>query len=298
MYILAFLTAYILAKKYLAKQEQPLLNKKQLEDLFLYGIVGLLLGARLFYVFVYGFSEFAGNPLSIIWPFQGGQFVGISGLSFHGGVIGGVIGVLVYCWRFKINFLAAADLMAMVIPFGYTWGRLGNFINGELYGRITAAGWGMLFPQATPVFTYHIWVQQIAEQIGMDITGDIFVNLPRYPSQLVQGFAEGLLVGLLLWFVIARFKKFNGMVTAFMFMGFGFARFFVEYLREPDSHLGFVVALGPGDNLPQLFTSFLNLSMGQILSLFMILAGAAIFVASYILNKKQIALDFKVRSKN
>jgi phosphatidylglycerol:prolipoprotein diacylglycerol transferase len=277
MYIVAFGVAYFLTVRSLNREQNPLLNKRQTEDLFLSGIIGLLVGARLFYVFVYNFGEYMANPLAIIWPFSNGRFVGIQGLSFHGGVIGAAIGVAVYCYRHKIRILAAYDLVCRAIPFGYTFGRIGNFINAELYGKVSAGWFAMLFPHAEPVMAYHPWAQAIAAKTGIDISGKIAVNLPRYPSQLYEAFFEGLVLGLFLWFVIAPRKKFNGAVTAWFLMGYGLVRFFIEYMREPDSQLGFIIRLGKGGDTPEIFTSFLNFSMGQLLCLLMVAAGAALY---------------------
>jgi phosphatidylglycerol:prolipoprotein diacylglycerol transferase len=164
------------------------------------------------------------------------RFTGISGMSYHGGLIGVILAALYFTRRNGLSFLEMADLFIPGIPLGYTFGRLGNFINGELYGRITTAKIGMHFPQAG---------------------GDAL----RHPSQLYEAFFEGVVLFILLWSLRRRVELPGAMLGIYL-MGYGTVRFFIEFARQPDDHLGFV---------------WLNFSMGQLLCLGMILGGAAIW---------------------
>ena len=240
MYIAAFLTTYLIVM-YRIKREARFAgySSEMVQDLFIWAITGLIVGARLGYVLFYNFSYYAQHPLEIILPFEfspdGIRFVGISGMSYHGGAIGVVLAGLIFCRKYKTDFWNLADLLCPVIPLGYTFGRIGNFINGELYGRITTAAWGMYFPQAP---THQL----------------------RHPSQLYEAFFEGLFLFAILWrFREARIPK--GAFLGVYLIGYGAVRFIIEMFREPDSQLGFV--LGP-------FT------MGQLLCLAMIIAGIAL----------------------
>lgn len=290
MYIVAFGIAYALFKKQLNESPKPALTEKQTDDLFFTAIVLLLLGARLFYVLFYNPAAYLADPLSIIWPFDGKQFVGIQGLSYHGGLAGGIAGIILYCKRQKISLAKTFDLVGASIPFGYTFGRLGNFINAELYGKVTANPLGVLFPQAEPVFASLPWAQKIAEAAGIAASG-AFVNLPRHPSQLYEALFEGIVLGLFLWFFVRKRVKTPGMTGAFYIMGYGFMRFFIEYLREPDEQLGYILAFGHGKETPQIFASLLNFSMGQLWCLLM-MAGAALWM---VLLKRNAARQPKAR---
>jgi phosphatidylglycerol:prolipoprotein diacylglycerol transferase len=158
-------------------------------------------------------------------------------MSYHGGAIAVLIATIIFCRRRRIDFWRFADLFSSAIPLGYTFGRFGNFINGELYGRATDVPWGMVFPLDP-------------------------LRLLRHPSQLYEAFFEGIVVFAVLWMVRKRFS-FTGALFALYIMGYGAVRFFIEFFRQPDAQLGFV--LGP-------------FSMGQLLCLLMIAAGAAIYV--------------------
>ncbi len=284
MYIVAFSIAYWLFQK--QHKAEPFLSKESIENMFFSGILGLLLGARLFYVLVYNFDMLLSRPWMILWPFDGGQFVGIQGLSYHGGVIGAVIALILYCRKQGLSFLKLADLWAAAIPFAYTFGRLGNFANAELYGKATASGWGMLFPYAKPFSTQLSWVRQMAQDVGISISQLTSVNLPRHPSQLYEAFFEGIVLGLVLWFIVRKKHSTTGAVIASYIFGYGLVRFFIEYLREPDEQLGYIMAWGPGADTPGLFVSWLNFSMGQILCLIMMVGSAGWFVSLKMRNKR------------
>ena len=224
MYILGFFFSYLLIQGQLKRQKPPLLSKEQLLDLFFYLVLGLILGARLGYVFFYNLNSYLQHPLEILAVWHGG-------MSFHGGLLG----VLAACWWYrrknKISLLELGDLLIVTAPIGLGLGRLANFINAELVGRVTTVPWGMVFPQAGP--------------------------LPRHPSQLYEAFLEGFLLFLLLW-VNKDKKKFQGALVARFLILYGVFRIFIEFFREPDVQIGYLLGL---------------ITMGQLLSILMIIIG-------------------------
>jgi phosphatidylglycerol:prolipoprotein diacylglycerol transferase len=235
MYLVAFGTTYWLLLYRINRESRFNLSKESIQGLMTAMIIGLVLGARLGYVVFYNLSYYSKHPLEIFLPFSfsnGLQFTGISGMSYHGGLIGVLLAAFIFIRRHRLDFLGMADLVAPVAPLGYTFGRLGNFINGELFGRVTTHPLGMYFPSAP----------------GASL---------RHPSQLYEALFEGLLLFVILWGIRKRHFP-SGAMLAFYLIGYGTVRFFIEFFREPDSHLGFV------------WRSF---SMGQVLCLAMVLAG-------------------------
>lgn len=246
MYIVAFSVVYFLSL-YRLKKESFGYSRITLENYFVWAILGLMLGARFGYVFFYNFNYYLAHPLEIILPFSfsnGFHFTGLAGMSYHGGLIGVLLATGIFCYKNKINYLGFADFLVPSIPLGYTFGRLGNFINGELYGRITNVPWGMYFP--------------------MDASGQL-----RHPSQLYEAFFEGVFLFAILW-GIRKMKTFNGFFLSLYIIGYGTVRLIIEFVREPDSHIG-------------VFFSYIT--MGQILSLIMIITGIILF---FVLRGKNI----------
>jgi phosphatidylglycerol:prolipoprotein diacylglycerol transferase len=227
MYLLGFAASYLLVK-YQIKKKELKLPKDFLDGLYSYVIIGLLLGARLGYVIFYDLPSYIRHPIEIFEVWHGG-------MSFHGGLIGCIIAGILFSRKFKIDFWKTADLVIVTAPIGLGLGRLGNFINGELYGRVTDVPWAMVFPAGGP--------------------------LPRHPSQLYEFFLEGVVLFVILWKLKDRDFK-SGMLTAFFLILYGVFRFSVEFFRQPDVQLGFI--LGP-------------LTMGQILSSAMILFGVLLY---------------------
>lgn len=284
MYLVAFVTAWLLLLQIFKKDESRLtvgINDKKdrinlATDLVVYVAIGLVLGARLGSVLIYSGSFYYKHPWLIFWPFQNGKFVGLPGMSYHGGVVGAIVAGLIYAKVKKVSFWDIADTLVCVIPFGYTWGRLGNFFNAELYGRVTASPFGMLFPDNSTewVDSSLPWIKNVMDKVGIE-SASRFVNLPRFPSQLYEAFFEGIVVGAIMWFIVRpRLKKIiPGSALGLYLCLYGFVRFFIEYLREPDRNLGYIIALGPGSDTIEVFTSILNISMGQILCFIMIVAG-------------------------
>ena len=212
-----------------------------------------------------------------------GAFTGFSGMSYHGGLIGLVIAFWLYSRRKKVDFLEWGDLVAASAPLGYTFGRLGNFINGELWGRVTDVPWGMRFPDAPALSTKEAWVREAAEKAGIDPTQPM-VNLPRHPSQLYEALFEGVVSWLILWFIVSKKTKIKGMVIAWYAILYGGFRFVIEYFREPDKQMGYPIYLAPSELPPAVFTSIFNISTGQILCFFMIAGGLAMIA---ILKKRE-----------
>jgi phosphatidylglycerol:prolipoprotein diacylglycerol transferase len=241
MYVLGFI-ATILLVKYQIKKFKFTELEKHFENLNLVLIISMVLGGRLGYVLFYNFSYYLQHPSYILATWQGG-------MSFHGGMLGLIIGGVVFCKKNKIEFWRAADMYAVTIPIGLGLGRLGNFINAELYGRVTDVSWAMVFPGGGP--------------------------LPRHPSQLYETFLEGLVLFLVLWFLKEKQKPPHswphGSISALFLILYGVFRIIVEFFREPDAHLGFVAA---------------GMTMGQLLSSLMVVAGITLF---FLVRKKQAA---------
>ncbi|MFA5447709.1 MAG: prolipoprotein diacylglyceryl transferase [Sphaerochaeta sp.] len=276
MYVVAFAIAYLLIVIQVKRKETSL-DMEGASTILLYCVFGLILGARLFSVLFYdGSWYYWTHPHMIFWPFRGGQFVGLPGMSYHGGLVGAVIGGWIFSCRYKVDFFDLADTIALASPLGYTFGRLGNFINGELFGRVSTARWAVLFPNAPRFSTNYAWVREIADQVGIAYSQGDLVNLPRHPSQLYEALFEGVLLFLFLWFVIRprRGKQPRGIALSWYVIGYGAARFFIEYFRAPDENLGYILALGKQSDNIALFQSALNFSLGQLFCLAMIAAGA------------------------
>ena len=236
-------------------------------------IVFLLIGARVFSTLIYDTSGlYKDKPWLIFWPFDtAGHFTGFMGMSYHGGFIGGLLGMIIWCKIKKRSIAKWVDAMVCGIPLGFTFGRIGNFFNGELYGRITSKPWGVVFPNAEKFSSRLQWVQDFAAKIGMELPSSGLVNLPRHPSQLYEAFFEGIVLWLIIW-LFRKHKKFDGMLSAIYTGGYGLFRFFIEYLREPDADLGYRIAKDASAPI-YTTTSLLNISTGQILCFLMIIGS-------------------------
>jgi phosphatidylglycerol:prolipoprotein diacylglycerol transferase len=217
MYVLAFVTFYFLIKYRLKKERFPSIEISHIDDFLIWAAAGVLLGGRLGYVIFYDFKYYMNNPLTIFLPFtfsDGFTFTGISGMSYHGGLIGVMAAVYFFCKKNKLNLWEFSDLLCPVVPLGYTFGRLGNFFNSELYGRATSLPWGMVFP-SDPTHTL------------------------RHPSQLYEAFFEGIILFGILWWV-RKSKYLKHRLFGLYLSGYGLIRFIIEFFREPDNHLKFV----------------------------------------------------------
>ena len=228
MYVLGFAASYFLVL-YQMKRKDFDISKLEVENLYFYLILGLVIGARLGYVLFYDLKMYLADPLEIFAIWHGG-------MSFHGGLIGVLIVGIVFCWKNKKSFWRVSDLIIVTVPIGLGLGRIGNFINGELYGRVTQVPWGMIFPKGGP--------------------------LPRHPSQLYESGLEGGLLFLILWILKDRRLPAGSLLALFLFF-YGAFRFSVEFFREPDVQLGFI--LGP-------------LTMGQVLCTVMMAGGILLMI--------------------
>lgn len=291
MYVFAFGTAFLILKKLM---KEGMLNTDSFtaaeDDIFSFiatGIVFLLIGARVFSAFVYDTSGiYKRMPWLIFWPFDSrGHFTGLAGMSYHGGFIGGLVGMILWCLRRKQPVFKWIDAMVTAIPLGYTFGRIGNFLNGELFGRITTVPWGIVFPNAERFSLSLEWVRAFAEKAGLSVTNNaVLVNLPRHPSQLYEAFFEGIILWVIIWSIHRR-KKWDGLLSGVYMTGYGFFRFIIEYFREPDAELGYRIAK---DSAAPIYTntSLLNFSTGQVLCFIMIVGGIVMALATYIYSRK------------
>ena len=237
MYVVGYFVGYqlVLAR---IRRGMSAVTQKQLDDLLAYLVIGMLVGARIIYVFVYDFPSYRAHPWNAFAVWKGG-------LSFHGAIIGMAAAVALFAHRHKLPYLAVSDTIALAGAQGLFFGRVGNFINGELYGRPTNVPWAMVFPTDP-------------------------LHLPRHPSQLYEGIAEGVLLALVLWSLDRVSRRhgwyWNGLLTGAFLVGYAVLRFLLEFTRQPDAQLGFIL-LG-------------RFSMGQLLSTLMLAAGVILLAAS------------------
>lgn len=227
MYLLGFAAVWLLGR-WRIRQGRTDFSLRDLEDIIFYSVIGVIAGGRLGYALIYKPAYYLSHPLEILYLWEGG-------MSFHGGLVGVIVVLLWYARSRDRHLLDVGDFIAPMIPLGLAAGRWGNFVNGELWGRPTDLPWGMVFPYVDA--------------------------LPRHPSQLYQMAFEGLLLFVVLWLYSSKPRK-RGKVSGLFLMGYGTARFLVEFTREPDDFLGLLAG---------------GLSMGQLLSIPMVLAGALIF---------------------
>ncbi len=225
-YILGFLSAYLLFKKY-----NDFTTKEQMESLFNYGFFGVILGGRLGYVLFYNFGYYLGHPLEILAVWQGG-------MSFHGGLLGVIIALTLFARKHKISAAKIADIAPMCVTPGLFFGRIANFINGELWGVRTSLPIGFVFPQS----------------------GNFF---PRHPTQLYEALTEGLILFIITFLMFQKKKNngiiANGSIACWFLILYGFFRFLIEFVRKPDVHIGYI--------------GFGVFTMGHLLCLGMIFGG-------------------------
>ncbi|WP_029684431.1 prolipoprotein diacylglyceryl transferase [Tatumella saanichensis] len=253
MYLIGFIFAMWLAGRRADKPGSGW-TRNEVENLLYAGFLGVFLGGRIGYVLFYNLPLFLQNPLYLFKVWDGG-------MSFHGGLIGVIIVMLVFAHRTKRTFFQVSDFIAPLIPFGLGAGRLGNFINGELWGRVDpSCPWAMLFPGSRQedlalVVTHPQW-QPLLDKYGV---------LPRHPSQLYELLLEGVILFIILNLFIRKPRPL-GSVSGLFLIGYGAFRIIVEFFRQPDAQLG-------------LFDGVI--SMGQILSIPMILAGVIVMIWAY-----------------
>ncbi|WP_440876478.1 prolipoprotein diacylglyceryl transferase [Thalassotalea sp. PLHSN55] len=238
MYLIGFVAAIFIANKE-ADKSNGLWTRDQVSDLLFYSFLGVILGGRVGYVFFYQFDYFIAEPLYLFKIWEGG-------MSFHGGLLGVITAIFIFARKTNKHFLAVGDFVAPLVPIGLGMGRIGNFINAELWGRETDVPWAMVFPTDS-------------------------LQVPRHPSQLYEFFLEGLVLFAILY-ALTRKPRMLGLASGVFLMGYGGFRMIVELFREPDSHLGFY---------------FDFISMGQILSLPMVLGGIALMYWGYVAQSSQ-----------
>lgn len=244
MYALALVAAFWVARQIIRLDKLPM-PEGIVDQFATWEVVGVILGARLAYMLFYDpqTAYYMSHPWQMFNPFDNGKFVGLRGFSYHGGLIGFILALFLFTRAKKVPFWPLLDLCAVAAPAGYTFGRIGNFLNHELFGRVTDVPWGIY------------------------VDGSL-----RHPSQLYEAFCEGVLIFVILWFWRKR-KQFDGQLAMMYGMLYGLARSFCELFREPDPQLGFLAG---------------GLTMGQILSLAIIL-GSAIGYVLLARRKRQAA---------
>jgi phosphatidylglycerol:prolipoprotein diacylglycerol transferase len=225
MYLIGFALGLILGRSRIRSTQNSSMSIREFDDLLFYIVLGVIIGGRLGYSIIYDLGNVIRSPLSVFYVWEGG-------MSFHGGLIGVCIAILVYASVKQKNWLVLGDFVAPLVPLGLAAGRVGNFINGELWGRPTEVPWAIVFPQSGS-----------------------FVG--RHPSQLYEFFFEGLVLFMILW-VFSKRQRPVGVISGLFLACYGFFRFSIEFMREPDQHLGLL--------------SF-GLSMGQWLCVPMIFIG-------------------------
>ncbi len=232
MYLIAFVLAWWLGKVRAAKPNSGW-NNEQVSDMIFYGALGVVLGGRIGYILFYNFSHFIEDPLILLKVWEGG-------MSYHGGLIGVVVAMFLFGRRYKKTFFQTVDFIAPLVPLGYFAGRVGNFINGELWGRETDVPWGMVFPHVD--------------------------SAVRHPSMIYQGLLEGLILFIIIWFYSSKPRPVMA-VSGVYLVGTGSFRFVNEFFRQPDAHLGFI--------------AFDWLTMGQLLSVPLVLIGGGLLFLAY-----------------
>lgn len=247
MYALAFFTAWWLGRRRVRAGRLPGVNEDGFGDLLFYGMLGVILGGRIGYVLFYSFQDFLADPLMLFMINQGG-------MSFHGGLLGVLVAAAWWTRHHRLHFFDTMDFVAPLVPAGLGFGRLGNYIGGELWGKPTGGDWGVVFPSSLEAE----YAALPAEQLQALHASGALDAFARHPSQLYQAALEGLVLGLVLW-VYSRKPRPRYAVSGLFALGYGLFRFAVEFVREPDAHLGYL--------------AFDWLTMGQLLSLPLVALG-------------------------
>lgn len=233
MYLVGFLAAMFMANK-AADNSKGLWTRDEVSDLLFYSFLGVILGGRVGYVLFYQFEYFLSDPLYLLKIWEGG-------MSFHGGLLGVILAIFIFARRTKKSFLVVGDFVAPLVPIGLGMGRLGNFINAELWGRQTDVPWAMVFPTDP-------------------------LQLPRHPSQLYEFALEGAVLFAIVYF-ISRKTRTLGLASGAFLIGYGVFRSFVEFFREPDAHLGLYfsfISKGQILSIPMILTGIFIIYIGHL----------------------------------
>ena len=247
MYALAFLSAWLLGRSRIRAGRLPGVDENDFGDLMFYGMLGVVLGGRVGYVLFYGFGDFLANPLMLVRVWEGG-------MSFHGGLLGVLLASWLWSRRHRLHFMDTMDFVAPLVPLGLGFGRVGNWIGGELWGKPTDLPWATVFRSALPQDL--AWLDE-ASLRALHQAGQL-EQYARHPSQLYQAFLEGVAMFVLLWWFSSRPRPRYAVAGLFALL-YGAFRFLVEFVREPDAHIGYL--------------AFGWLTMGQVLSIPLVLLG-------------------------
>ena len=249
MYLLGFATAWWLGRRRIRAGRLPGVDDQGFGDLLFYGMLGVVLGGRIGYVLFYAFGDFLANPLMLFKVWEGG-------MSFHGGLLGVAAAVFWWARKRRLHVFDVIDFVAPLVPPGLGFGRLGNYIGGELWGKYTQAGWGVIFPRAESTLA-----GMPPAQLQAQYASGALDALARHPSQLYQAALEGLVMFCVLWWYSRKPRPRYAVAGLFALM-YGCFRFLVEFVRVPDAQLGEAGYLAFG-----------WLTMGQVLSTPLILVG-------------------------
>ena len=247
MYLLAFGAAWFIGRNRVRAGRLPGVDENAFGDLLFYGMLGVVLGGRIGYVLFYGFDAFLANPLVLLRINEGG-------MSFHGGLIGVMLAAAWWTRRHKLHYFDTMDFVAPIIPSGLGFGRLGNYIGGELWGKPTGGGWGVVFPDSLPAEFARLPMEQLR---ALHETGALD-RFARHPSQLYQVALEGVVMMAVL-LLYSRKPRPRYAVSGLFALLYGSFRLLVEFVREPDAHIGYL--------------AFGWLTMGQVLSLPLVAVG-------------------------
>jgi len=256
MYLLAFVAAYGLAWYRSSKREGW--TQDMVSDLVFFGALGVILGGRIGYVLLYQFDQLLANPMYLFRVWEGG-------MSFHGGFIGVALAMIYFARKYKKPIFTVLDFIVPCVPTGLLFGRIGNYINGELWGRVSDGGhnWLTYFPQAAQFDADLIAANPALQSLAMQVNGNYL--LPRHPSQLYEAFAEGLLTFILVWWFSSKPRP-RMAVSALFMLCYGISRFTIEFFRQPDE--GYQLIFG-------------WMSKGQLYTLPMIIIGLILMVLAY-----------------
>ena len=247
MYLLGFLLAWWLGRRRIRAGRLPGVDEDGFGDLLFYGLIGVIVGGRLGSVLFYDFNTYLQNPLQVLKVWEGG-------MSFHGGLLGVLVAAWLWSRRHRRHFFDTMDFLAPLVPPGLGFGRIGNYIGGELWGKYTRGDWGVVFPSGLP--EPYRSLDPVALKAQFDAGAlDAFA---RHPSQLYQAFLEGLVLFCVLWWYSAKPRP-RYAVSGLFALLYGSFRFLVEFVRMPDAHLGYL--------------AFGWLTMGQVLSLPLVALG-------------------------